>query len=137
MNKQTSFVLFRVFTSFIFLYAGVKHLLHPEKIFSRIKESTLYGFLPQAQLFHFSILLTGVLMIAGALLLLAGKFQKQAALVLLLMLINITLSVQLENLNDLGPFFKNVAIAGSLIYIINFSKNDKKNSFSDNSRAVH
>ena len=36
-------------------------------------------------------------------------------------------SVQLDNLKDLGPFFKNVAIAGSLLFIFNYKQNENKN----------
>lgn len=63
-------------------------------------------------------MLSGFVMMVAAILLLLGKFQKITSAVLLLILIGITLTIQLEDLNDLGPFFKNVAIAGSLLFLL-------------------
>ena len=121
-------LLFRSFTSFIFIYAGIKHLLHPEGIFKRIASSTVYSFIPSESLFKGAILFSGLVMIIGGLSLLLGYKSKSAALVLLAMIVPITLTTQLENLNDLGPFFKNVAISGSLLLIINLKRNEKKKS---------
>ena len=73
-------------------------------------------------LFKSEIFLSGFIMFAGGVSLLIGFMKRKVALALLLMLIPITLAVQLDNLNDLGPFFKNVAITGSLIFIINFKQ---------------
>lgn len=63
-------------------------------------------------------------MFIGGVALLLGYKNKTAAIILLVMLIPITLSVQLDKLSDLGPFFKNVAIAGSLLFIINSKSNE-------------
>lgn len=126
MENDKHFRLLRVFSSLIFLYAGVKHVLHPDKILGRISKATIFEILPSTELFTITVVITGIIMIVAAVFLLSGKFQSKAALVLLLVLIPITLSVQLENLNDLGPFFKNVAIAGSLIFIIKTPSNDTK-----------
>ena len=68
------------------------------------------------------------MLIAGTLLA-AGYYEKKAAIILLLVLIPITISAQLDNLKDLGAFFKNVAIAGSLLFIINYKQNENKNPF--------
>lgn len=126
MENNKDFRLLRVLSSLIFLYAGVKHVLHPDKIVGRVSKATIFKILPSAELFTTTVVITGIIMIIAAAFLLVGKFQSKAAFALLLILIPITLSVQLENLNDLGPFFKNVAIAGSLIFIIKRHPNDKK-----------
>ena len=63
-------------------------------------------------------------MIIGGILLAIGYRQRLAAMVLLLILIPITITVQMESLSNLGPFFKNVAIAGSLLFIINYKQNE-------------
>lgn len=118
MNKQWHFALFRSLTAIIFIYAGIKHIMHGEKVLGRIQKCSMYSVLPDDQLFSSLVFLSGVIMIGAAILLLIGKFQKVSAFLLLLVLIGITLSIQLEDLDDLGPFFKNVAIAGSLIFII-------------------
>lgn len=119
-----SFVFFRALTSSIFIYAGMNHLLQPGKILGKISKSGAYELLNSPAFFSASILLSGIAMVAAGLLLLAGIKQKLAAITLLLILVPITLTVQLDNLHDLGPFFKNVAIAGSLLLIINNKSNE-------------
>ncbi len=105
-------------TSLIFLYAGIGHLFNGDKILARLSKSSLYGIIDNAAIFATSILLTGLIMIAGAIMLIANYKVKYAAIALLLVLIPITISVQLDNLKDLGPFFKNVAISGSLLLLV-------------------
>ena len=123
-----NFVLFRVLTSSIFIYAGANHLFQPGKILNKVAKSRAFEMLDSPALFSASIQFSGIAMvIAGAFLALGFK-QRIAAFILLLILTLITLSVQLENLADLGPFFKNVAIAGSLLFIINFKSNESKTS---------
>jgi putative oxidoreductase len=127
MAKQQLRLLY-AFTSLIFIYAGIKHLQQPQGIFKRIASSTFYTYLPNEAVFKYAILFSGAVMIAGGLSLLFGYKARSAAIVLLAMLVPITLTTQLENLNDLGPFFKNVAIAGSLLFIINRKKYEGKNN---------
>lgn len=74
-------------------------------------------------------------MIVAGLMLAAEWKDRKAAIALLIVLIPITISVQLDNLKDLGPFFKNVAIAGSLFFIINHKQNEKENTVFLNSSA--
>ncbi|MGK2863717.1 MAG: hypothetical protein ACSLE0_17425 [Chitinophagaceae bacterium] len=77
----------------------------------------MYQWTPSQPLYTVLITLSGVVMVIAALFLLAGKYQKWAAAVLLIILTSISITIQLEDLNDLGPFFKNVAIAGSLLFL--------------------
>lgn len=125
MTKQQEW-LFRSLTSLIFIYGGIKHLSHPDGIFKRIASSTVYSYLQYDEVFKAAILLSGLLMVVGGLALMLGYKSRSAAMLLLSILIPITLTTQLENLNDLGPFFKNVAIAGSLLLIIKYKKNENK-----------
>lgn len=125
MTKQQDW-LFRSFTSLIFIYGGIKHLSHPDVVFKRIASSTVYSYLQFGEVFKAAILLSGLMMIVGGLALMLGYKSRSAAMLLLSILIPITLTTQLENLNDLGPFFKNVAIAGSLLLIIKYKKNENK-----------
>lgn len=127
MSKK-SFVLFRALTSSIFIYAGTNHLLQPERIINKAAKSRAFEIMNSPTLFSASIQVSGIAMIIAGILLLIGFKQRMAALLLLLILIPITLTVQLENLADLGPFFKNVAIAGSLLFIINYKSNESKTS---------
>ena len=123
MTKR-SFIIFRTLTSTIFIYAGMNHLIQPEKILSKLSGSTMYDFLNSPSFFSLSVMLSGLAMIIGGILLAIGYRQRLAAMVLLLILIPITITVQMESLSNLGPFFKNVAIAGSLLFIINYKQNE-------------
>ena len=123
MTKR-SFIIFRTLTSTIFIYAGINHLIQPEKILSKLSGSTVYDFLNSPSFFSLSVMLSGLAMVIGGILLAIGYRQRLAAMVLLLILIPITITVQLESLSNLGPFFKNVAIAGSLLFIINYKQNE-------------
>jgi putative oxidoreductase len=107
------FQLFRVLTSFIFIYAGTNHLLQPEKILGKVAKGSAYQLLNMPSAFSVSIGLSGVAMIVFGVLLSIGYKQRLAALV-----------AQLDNLQDLGPFFKNVALTGSLIFIINYKAHE-------------
>lgn len=126
--RKHPFTVLRVFTSLIFIYASTNHFFYSEKIFGKISKTAAYQWIQNESLFKVSILLSGIVMFAGGLALLAGYKNKLAAMLLLVMLVPITLTVQLENLGDLGPFFKNVAIAGSLLFIINYKSNEIKTS---------
>jgi putative oxidoreductase len=137
MYKQYPAWILRAFTSLIFIYAGFNHLLYPEKIFKRISTSVMYSYISNEGLFLFSIYATGVVMVVAGLLLTAGVQQRKTALALLIVLIPITLSVQLDNLDDLGPFFKNVAISGSLIFLINFKSNENKTFPHSTTGTIH
>ena len=121
-----NFLVLRLLTSFIFIYAGTKHLVNTDAIYKRVSGGTMYQMAGNESLFKLLILSSGAIMIAGAIMLIAGYQQKWAAGILLVMLTGITLAVQLENLNDLGPFFKNVAIAGSLLFILNTKSHESK-----------
>lgn len=134
---QQHFQLFRSFTSFIFIYAGIKHLMHTEGILKRVAASTFYQQMPYEGLFRSAILLSGVVLMVAGLALFIGYKSKVAAWLLLAILVPITLTTQLENLNDLGPFFKNVAIAGSLIFIINRKKYENTKHSSDSIDVLH
>jgi putative oxidoreductase len=123
MTKR-NFSLFRVLTSFIFIYAGTNHLLQPGKILGKVAKGWAYQLLDMPSAFSVSIGLSGVVMIVFGVLLSIGYKQRVAALVLLAVLIPITLMAQLDNLQDLGPFFKNVALTGSLIFIINYKAHE-------------
>ena len=123
MTKKL-YLSFRVLTSLIFLTAGIGHLLNPNKVLTRLSKSTIHELIPIPNLFFVLVIVSGIVMIAGAICLIANFKVKWAAMALLLVLIPITLSVQLENLNDLGPFFKNVAITGSLIVLIKLKQNE-------------
>ncbi len=134
--KTNPFTVLRVFTSLIFIYASTNHFFQSEKIFNKLSTTAVYGFLQNENLFKASILLSGILMLIGGVALLLGYKNKVAAIILLVMLVPITLSVQLDKPGDLGPFFKNVAIAGSLLFIINYRSNENQTPFARSSNTV-
>lgn len=133
--KKQPYMWFRVLTSIIFLYAGAGHLFNTGKVLGKLSLTQFYALMPEKSHLTFMICLSGVVMIAAGLMLAAGWKERQAALALLIVLIPITISVQLNNVADLGPFFKNVAIAGSLLFIINYKQNENKTLVSLNSIA--
>ena len=124
--KNFPFTILRVFTSMIFIYASTNHFFQLDKILGKLSRTAAYQFIQNESLFQASIIISGVAMFTGGIALLAGYKNRLAAMVLLIMLIPITLTVQLDNFSDLGPFFKNVAIAGSLLFIINYKSNEFK-----------
>lgn len=127
--KIKHYVLFRVFTSLLFLYAGVGHLVNEGKILSKLSSTQFFTLMHDKSIIIALIYLSGIVMVAAGVMLAAGLKEKLAASALLLVLIPITISVQMENLKDLGPFFKNIAIAGSLLFIIyNKKQHENKNT---------
>ncbi len=121
------FLIFRVTTSLIFLYAGFNHLLNAGKVTMRLQKSWIYTQLSYPDFFAAMVYISGAGMITGALWLISGYRSRAAAVVLLALLVPVTLAVQLDNVADLGPFFKNVAIGGALFFIINQKKYETEN----------
>lgn len=114
----TSVLIFRVALSGIFLFAGINHLLKPDKVVARIKSAAFNEF----GLFfgdpHLMAILTGYLLLLGGSLLLLGVFQRWSALGLLMILIPITITIQMGNGLTHGPLWKNVALFGGLLFFI-------------------
>jgi putative oxidoreductase len=123
MNKITvsrkSVAILRVMVSGIFLVAGVNHLAMPQGVAKRLTASSMYEFFPSFINPEYLVVSVGVGLLIGGIFLLMNKFTRYAAMLLLGLLIPITISVQLQGLETLGPLFKNVAIAGALLFFIN------------------
>ena len=116
--NQRSIQIFRVMLSSIFLVAGLSHLLNIEKTLQKIDQATFKGL---AYIFGdptLPIILSGTAMLLGGLSLMAGFKTKWAAIILAACLIPITLTVQVGQMNSLGPLFKNIAIFGGLLFFI-------------------
>lgn len=108
----------RIMLSGIFLVAGINHILFPAHVAKRLVSSFVYEefmFFMNAEIL---VLFTGAGLLTGGILLLINKFPKYAAMLLLMLLIPITVSVQLQGWETSGPLFKNVAIAGALLFFI-------------------
>ena len=132
MNKvvvtERSINVLRIMLSGIFLIAGINHVALPGHVASRLVESSVYKnflFFMNAETL---VMVTGAGLLVGGLLLLFNRYTRTAALVLLFLLIPITISVQLQGWSTAGPLFKNVAIAGGLLFFIinNFESGKRK-----------
>lgn len=125
--SQRSVQIFRVMLSGIFLVASFNHLLNVEKTVNRIDQANFKG------LAHFFgnpellVITSGVVMLIAGFALLIGFKTRYAAIILALVLLPITLTVQVGQVNTLGPLFKNIAIMGGLVFFIfnDFNKIEK------------
>lgn len=117
--SKKSIVVLRIMLSGIFVVAGANHLLVPKGVAKRLTVSSMYEFFPSIIEPEFLVIATGVALLIGGLLLLSNRYTRYAAIVLLALLIPITISIQMQGLETMGPLFKNVAIAGALLFFIN------------------
>ncbi|HLW14987.1 MAG TPA: DoxX family protein [Flavobacteriaceae bacterium] len=126
VSKRSVQVL-RILLSGIFILAGSNHLLQVEKTVKRIEMAAFKGF---AYFFgnpEILVILSGVVMLVAGISFLIGFKTRWAAIVLLAVLIPITITVQIGQVNSLGPLFKNIAITGGLLFfILNDIKTFKK-----------
>ncbi len=116
--SRRSIQLLRILVSGIFLVAGGNHLLNTAKTVRRLEQASFKGI---AYFFgdpEWLVILSGIVMLAAGFLFLIGYKTRRAAIILILILIPITLSVQVGQINTLGPLFKNIAILGALLFFI-------------------
>jgi putative oxidoreductase len=102
----------------IFLVASTSHLLKVEQTINRVNEAR---FKELAYLFgdpKFSVIASGIGMLIAGISLMIGFKVKWAAIILALILIPITLTIQVGSMSTLGPLFKNIAIFGGLLFFI-------------------
>ncbi len=108
---------FRVLFSPIFIVGGLGHFFRSEEMLERIKASPWHD---TVLLFGDPLVLlwlSGVALVIGGLCILLGWYTRLAALMLLVTLIPITVSIHVAP-GHIGPFLKNVAIAGGLIHFL-------------------
>ena len=127
--SRNSIVVLKVMLSGIFLVAGLNHVIVPEGVAKRLIASSMYEFFPTFVDPEVLVIVVGVGLLTGGLLLIFNQFIRPAAILLFVLLIPITVSVQLQGLETMGPLFKNVAIAGALLFFIfnQFDKNKEVN----------
>ncbi|WP_142785057.1 DoxX family protein [Changchengzhania lutea] len=116
--NRRSIQLLRVLVSGIFLVAGTNHVLNIEKTAKRIEQASFKGiayFFGEPQLL---IVVSGIIMVTAGFLFLIGFKTKWAAIILMMVLIPITLTVQVGQITTLGPLFKNIAILGGLLFFV-------------------
>jgi len=116
--QPVSRAIFRVMLSGIFIVAGASHLVNPGQTAGRLEAASLGGLATWMGSAETLVILSGVALLAGGVALLSGFKTRLAAFGLLLLLIPITLTVQVGSMSQLGPLFKNIGLAGGLIYFI-------------------
>ncbi|MFW6054086.1 MAG: DoxX family protein [Persicimonas sp.] len=114
--QRASRGVFRVMLSGIFIVASLNHLTKPEGVATRLENAPMGHLATALAPATTLVVLAGIALLAGGLALLAGLKTRLAALGLIAVLIPITLSVQVGDAASLGPLFKNIGLAGGLIY---------------------
>lgn len=113
-----SIQVLRILLSGIFLVASFNHLMNPDKTVHKLNQANFKGiayFFGDPKLL---IIVSGIVMLIAGLALLLGFYSRYAAIVLALVLLPITLTVQVGQITTLGPLFKNIAIMGGLLFFI-------------------
>lgn len=113
-----SIFIFRIALSIIFIFAGVAHLVHPEKVASRINQAAFNGFAIFFGDAYLLGLLSGYALLLFGLAFMLGIYTKYSAIVLVFILIPITITIQFGNGLLHGPLWKNVALFGGLLFFI-------------------
>lgn len=104
--------------SLIFLVAAINHLLQPEKVATRLANAKM-GFIATSFASpEILVIIAGIGLLIGGLLLLVGFKTKLAAALLILMIVPISLTLQVGNPEGLGPLFKNIGLAGGLLFFL-------------------
>lgn len=113
-----SVLLFRVCLSGIFITAGISHLLQPDQVAARIQSAAFHSF---ASFFgdpHLLGIVSGYALLVGGIAFLLGIVTRWSALLLFLVLIPITITIQMGNGLFHGPLWKNMALFGGLLFFI-------------------
>jgi len=122
--NRNSVILFRVFLSLIFIVASINHLFNLEKVIHKINQARFkdlaYIFGAPEKL----VIVSGIVMLIAGLALMIGYKTKYAAILLAMVLVPITLTIQVGQMETVGPLFKNIAIFGGLLF---FSMNKFNN----------
>jgi len=101
--------------SLIFLVAGTGHLLNTGHIVQRLLDAELGWLATAIAPARPLVLLAGVALLAGGIALLLGYQTRRGAVLLILVVLPITITIQIGRAT-LGPLFKNVAIMGALLF---------------------
>ncbi|MFV8226102.1 DoxX family protein [Christiangramia aquimixticola] len=120
-NLKVSYLstrILRIFLSGIFLVASFNHLVNSEKTVARLEGANFKGiayFFGNPELL---VIISGAIMLMAGISFLLGIETRYAAIILALVLLPITLTVQVGQITTLGPLFKNIAIMGGLLFFI-------------------
>lgn len=123
MNKSIvvsgiSVLLFRIMLSGIFIVAGISHLTNPEQVAQRIQSAAFSSFATFLGDPYLLGIMTGYVLFSAGVAFLLGVYTRWTALTLFMVLVPITITIQLGNGLIHGPFWKNVALFGGLLFFI-------------------
>ena len=113
-----SFLVLRVMGSLIFIMAGFNHLFQTAAAAARLEKAQLGHLATWLAPAEPLIILSGIGLLTGGFLLLAGFKTRLASLLLLSILFPITLTIQVVNPAGSGPLFKNIALMGMLLFFM-------------------
>lgn len=116
--SSKSILVLRIAVSGIFIAAGINHLQKPQGVAKRILEAPSGEFLSSIVDPHFLALSSGVLLLLFGITFLLGIYTRISAIALVLLLIPITLTIQINGGILFGPLWKNIAIFGGLSFFI-------------------
>jgi len=124
--NQNSITVFRVLLSLIFIVASINHLFNVEKVIGKISRARFKELAFMLGNPEFSVIASGIAMLIAGIALMIGFRTKYAAIILALILVPITITIQVGQMSTIGPLFKNVAIFGGLIFFIMNNFNNHK-----------
>lgn len=114
--KKSSVVILRMMLSGIFIVASLNHLFNVEKTVTRIEQANFGAIGQLLGPPEVAVIASGIVMLVAGISLLIGFKTKWAALLLLFVLIPITLTIQVGQVQSMGPLFKNIGLAGGLLF---------------------
>jgi len=109
-------VILRILLSLIFIVASISHFFNLEKTVNRIEQARFGAIGSLLGSPETAVILSGIVMLVAGISLLVGYKTKMAAIILMLVLIPITVTIQVGQMSTIGPLFKNIAILGGLIF---------------------
>ena len=113
-----SVFILRLTLSGIFINAGLAHLFRSEQTVARLQQSPFSVWLESMLSLHTQVVTSGYALLLFGLLFLAGIAVRWSALALFLLLIPITVFIQMQGGLLHGPLWKNVALAGGLLFFM-------------------
>ena len=113
--ERASDLAFRVLFSLIFIVAGFGHFGAHEKMLADLRASPWFELVRALGSPSWMLYASGVALVVGGVALLLGVRTREAAILLFLTLIPITISVHIAP-GHTGPLLKNVALLGGLIH---------------------
>jgi len=117
-SQRIGRAVFRVMLSGIFLVASINHLVRPEEVTQKLLKAPLAWLATWVAPPEFLAIAAGIGLLVGGLALLLGFQTRWAALLLIVLLIPITLTVQVGQAETIGPLFKNIGLAGGLLFFL-------------------